>query len=437
MAHKAAKVFSLLTFVLALSAFGEPREIPVLERAPKIDGEVDPAEWRGALHFTEFKETAEKRQSDVVPPGLRTEAWLARTPAGLCVAFRCYHDQMGQMVTAVTSHDGPVWADDSVEVFLDAQGTRFSYYHFITNAAGALYDAYNKEPNRGDATWDSGAIAAGHLLADGYSVEIGIPWTSLNLGLNRTGTVGLNLCRNVRYTVRRQSLFGEYHRPGTWQEFRLDRTGPKAFPVAAEEIEWSPLSGTNELVPRFRNLTQAPLQLSGEFAVTQGKEKQAQKFEVNMEAEKTAEARLSYTVTEDAPAQFRLVLRNAKDEEVLTSCRILQPKNIAEVSVDTDVLERGEKPTVTVSLFASKASAQDYAVQFDVRTPEGVQVLRRAVPPGPRARIEEALDLSSAPPSAKRLEIETIVTNVRSGRAVFKGKTPLLIIGSPWTEESK
>ena len=432
-------VLTLLTMegVSCLSAFGQTREIPTLQREPKMDGEVDAAEWAGAAHFTGFRETAEKRQSDVVPPGLRTEAWLARTAAGLCVAFRCYHDQMGQMVTAVKTHDGPVWADDSVEVFLDAQDTHYSYCHFIANAAGALYDAYNKEPSRGDATWDSGAVAAGRLLTDGYSVEIIIPWTSLNLGLNRTGTIGLNLCHNVRYTVGRQSLFGEYHKPGTWQGFRLDQTGPKTFPVATEQIEWSPLSGTNEHVAHFRNLTQTPLQLPGQFVIAQGERRQEQKFDVNIEPEKTAEVRLAYTVTAESPAQFRLALQNAKGEEILTGYRLLQPRNIAEVSVDTDVLERGESPMVTVSLFASKASAKDYAVQFDVRTPEGASVLRRVVPPASRARLVEALDLSGAPSTAKRLEIETTVKNVQTGQAVFRGKTPILIIGSPWTVETK
>jgi hypothetical protein len=442
-------VLTLLTMegVSCLSAFGQTREIPTVQREPKMAGEVDAAGWAGAAHFTEFRETAEKRQSDIVPPGLRTEAWLARTAAGLCVAFRCYHDQMSQMVTAVKTHDGPVWADDSVEVFLDAQDTHYSYYHFIANAAGALYDAYNKEPSRGDATWDSGAVAAGRLLTDGYSVEIIIPWTSLNLGLNSTGAIGLNLCRNIRYTVGRQSLFGEYHKPGTWQGFRLDQTGPKWFPIAAEQIEWSPLSGTNELVARFRNLTRAPLRLPGEFFIMQGEQRQEQKFEVCIEAEKITETRLTYTVAEGSEVQFGLALKNAKGEEILTSYRIVQPKPIAQVSMDTDVLERGENPTVTVSLFASKASAQDYAVQFDVRTPEGTQVLRRAVPPGTRtrpeptgwygARIAEALDLSAAPRSARRLEIETTVMNVRTGQAAFRGKTPILITESPWTVETK
>jgi hypothetical protein len=426
-----------LAAMFHLSASAEPTEIPSFDRAPKMDGEWNPAEWRGALHFSEFRETSERRQSDVVPPGLRTEAWLARAPAGLCVAFRCYHDQMGQMVTAVKAHDGPVWADDSVEVFLDAQGTRYGYYHFIVNAAGVLYDAYNREPNRGDAAWDSGAVAAGSLLGDGYSVEMIIPWTSLNLGLNSAGLIGLNLCRNARYTVGRQSLFGEYHRPGTWQEFRLEQAGPRSFPVVAEQTEWSPLSGTNEVTARFRNLTGTPLRLTGEFVIMQGGQRQDQDFDVTMGPEQTAEVHLSFTVTAESPAEFRLALKSMEGDEVLTCFRFAEPRNLAEVSVDTDVLERGEKPIVIVSLFAAKASAQDYAVQFDVRTPEGNSVLRRVVPPAPHIRLVEALDLSAAPPNAKRLEIETTVRNVRTGQAVFHGKTPLLVTGSPWTEETK
>jgi len=64
MANKAVNMLSCLAFLLVgsalnLSASGQTREIPALDRAPKIDGEVDPAEWRSALHFTDFKETSE------------------------------------------------------------------------------------------------------------------------------------------------------------------------------------------------------------------------------------------------------------------------------------------------------------------------------------------------------------------------------------------
>jgi hypothetical protein len=140
-------------------------------------------------------------------------------------------------------------------------------------------------------------------------------------------------------------------------------------------------------------------------------------------------------VAEDEPAQFRLALQNAKEDEIFTGFRLLQPKPIAEISLDTDVVERGEKPVVTVTLAVSKASAQDYAVQFDVRTRQGAQVSRRACPPSPRTRLEEALDLSAAPSGTERLVIGTMVTNVRTGQVVFQGKTPLHIIGSPWAQE--
>ena len=459
MASNTANLLSVLVFllvgsVLRLCVSGETLEIPVLEREPKIDGELDPAEWARAARFAEFRETAEKRQSDVVPPGLRTEAWLARTAAGLCVAFRCYHDQMSQMVTAVKTHDGPVWADDSVEVFLDAQGTRYSYYHFIVNAAGVLYDAYNKEPNRGDAAWDSGAIAAGRLLADGYSVEMIIPWTSLDLGLNRTGTIGLNLCRNIRYTVGRQSLFGQYHSPTTWQEFHLDQTGPKGFPVSAEEIEWSPLAGKNEVIARFRNLTQAPVQLSSQLVVAQGNQRQENAVRLAIAAGDAADFRMPYRVTDQETAHFRLALQDAGGKEILTAYRILQPRPLATVSMDTDVLLRGENPVVTVSLAVSKASAEEYAFLFSIHTPDGKEVFRREVLPSPRSfsprpgekdrtRFEATLDLSGAPTEvshgaprdANRLEIETTVTNVRVGKEVFRGTTPIRLVSSPWTGE--
>jgi len=416
--------------VMASAEEAMTRSLPSVA-APKTDGALDAAEWQGALHFTEFRETAERRASNVVPPGLRTEAWLAKTPSGLCVAFRCHHDQMSQLVTAVKTPDGPVWADDSVEVFLDAHGTRFSYYHFIVNAAGAVYDAYNKEPRKGDGTWDSGAMAAGRLLSDGYSVEMLIPWTSLNLGLNRDGTVGLNLCRNVRYTVGRQSLFGEYHSPASWRTFRLEHPKP---PLAAESIEWSPLAGKNEVIARLRNVKPAPLPVSARLVVTQGSQRQEASQTTQIAPGGQAELRLPYTVSDADLAHFRLALLDSEGKEMLIADRILQPQPLAAVSLESDVLERDEKPSLTVSLAVSKASASDYAVRFSVRTPDGKEVFRRDLPPSAQTRLQTALDLSQAPPAADRLEIETTVTNVRTGKEAFRGRTPIRLVSSPWAD---
>ena len=409
-----------------------PPRIPMLPQPPVIDGEMGAKEWSGSLHYKDFHETSFNASNTTIPEGLRTEVHCARTPSALCVAFRCFHGRKDQMVTAVTSHDGPVWEDDSVEVFLDAQDTQFSYYHFVINARGALYDASNNAPRRGDMTWDSGANSAGKILPDGYSVEISLALSALNLGLNEQHKIGLNFCRNVRYVVGRQSLFGDYHSPTTWKTFALSQTGPAHYPISTESIDWSPFSGMNDLTARFRNLARSSLRLSGQLVVEQGQEETVQKFNLGCGAHQTTEVRLPYRVTADALARIRLVLRNGKGEELLSLYRIVQPKQVATISVDTDVLLRGENPNVEVAFAIAQSSAQTYSLKFTVRTPEGTKLFETIVPSAPRMQLVYPLDLSALPSDTERIEIETTIADVTSGKQVFQGNTPLRVIDSPW-----
>ena len=51
----------------------------------KVDGAIDPAEWQGARHVTDFKMVQPFTQVATRHP---TEAWVLATPEGLAVAFR-------------------------------------------------------------------------------------------------------------------------------------------------------------------------------------------------------------------------------------------------------------------------------------------------------------------------------------------------------------
>src|SRR6187549_2749040 len=53
--------------------------------AIEVDGRIDPAEWQGAQHVTDFRIT----QPLTGAPGSQpTEAWVLATPEGLAIAFK-------------------------------------------------------------------------------------------------------------------------------------------------------------------------------------------------------------------------------------------------------------------------------------------------------------------------------------------------------------
>lgn len=53
--------------------------------AIEVDGRIDPTEWVGAQHITDFRLIQPLSRAPAPQP---TEAWILATPEGLAVAFR-------------------------------------------------------------------------------------------------------------------------------------------------------------------------------------------------------------------------------------------------------------------------------------------------------------------------------------------------------------
>jgi hypothetical protein len=99
-----------------------------------------------------------------------------------------------------TGRDGELWDGDSVEVMLDRNATRpaapnSSDYHVLVNTSNAVTDERGNSTGW-DRSWTAGASATVLRTADGYTVEIAIPWTALG-GTPATGTtLGLDVANN-------------------------------------------------------------------------------------------------------------------------------------------------------------------------------------------------------------------------------------------------
>src|SRR3546814_1959066 len=59
--------------------------VPLHVFAVEIDGRIEPGEWQGAYHVTDFRKV---QPLSGAPASLQTEAWILATPEGLAVAFR-------------------------------------------------------------------------------------------------------------------------------------------------------------------------------------------------------------------------------------------------------------------------------------------------------------------------------------------------------------
>lgn len=152
---------------------------------PAIDGRLDDPIWEKAAHVKDFVLNRE-----AAPAIQKTEAWVAFTPAHLCVAFKCYDDQMDKIKADVKERNGPVYGDDCVELFIDTTHNHESFFQFVLNTINTQA-CYRKGDTRWDASWQSG-IAKG----DGFwTAEMSIPLAALEMDKSLPTTWGINFCR--------------------------------------------------------------------------------------------------------------------------------------------------------------------------------------------------------------------------------------------------
>ncbi len=241
--------------------------IPLLRSGPVIDGRLG-EEWQGALKIEDL----------VAPDGSanrhRTEAWIARDRRNLYVAFRCHEDQMDRIRAQVKDPGGPVWTDDSVEVFVDAEGEGRGYHHFILNTLGVKYQASGrsslrppaafksadpqeqiKDPAPEDATWRCAWQGAAAPCPEGWSAEIALPLDALKAhhGAEVGAVMGLDLNR-----TRRVKGGVEY---GCWSPTltgfcvpaRFGKLALTASPLRGHIIASGPVWGDNRVILRVDN----------------------------------------------------------------------------------------------------------------------------------------------------------------------------------------
>ena len=156
--------------------------------APTIDGRLDDAAWRNAVPVEAF--FAAKTFN---PARYRTEVRLLHDGTNLYVGFRAWQDTKG-LRAAVRFRDMKVWEDDSVELMIcdPAASQPAAGFHIIINALGVLYDQFD-----GKAEWDSRAVTAATVDAEGYTVEFSVPLKEIGVDFARSRFMRVNFARGA------------------------------------------------------------------------------------------------------------------------------------------------------------------------------------------------------------------------------------------------
>ncbi|MBT3381341.1 MAG: hypothetical protein HN742_19385 [Lentisphaerae bacterium] len=203
---------------------GEPQfVIPRTETPPEIDGWIDEDVYQSALTCGPF--LVAPGAKDRRPAHEQATAWLLLGPDNLYLAVRSELSNGRAPVAKRTKRDDSVWNDDCIELFLDPEGKRTSYYQFGVSASGALYDTYNRA--RG---WTSHAEAKTRIEAgDFWSMELRIPLTDIGIDKGNEDLEVWNWTLNVTSTHYPRGAGTRNRRLGSWAAVPVQFHDPNCF----------------------------------------------------------------------------------------------------------------------------------------------------------------------------------------------------------------
>ncbi|MGH7583028.1 MAG: DUF5916 domain-containing protein [Gemmatimonadales bacterium] len=182
---------------------------PRLTGAATIDGNLDEPQWQQAALLTGFSQFS---PVDGVAAADSTEVMVWYSPTALYIGVHAI-DRSGAVHATIAARD-QIFSDDNVQVFLSTfndgrQATFFAVNPLGIQADGALNENGSNSCNgmsncalqtrqhpdlSPDFVWES----KGRITADGFDVEIRIPFKSIRFQDARTQTWGINILRVVQ-----------------------------------------------------------------------------------------------------------------------------------------------------------------------------------------------------------------------------------------------
>lgn len=170
-----------LTVLLVISATAAAdgvdrpsHRVPLVDQQVRADGVLDEPLWADALVL---EARYEVRPGENIPAPVRTQALLAYGPSALYVAFVAYDPDPSQIRARISDRDS-LGSDDWVGITLGTFNDQRRMFDFICNPLGSQTDIV-ESPEGEDTGWDTIWDSGGRITAEGYIVEMVIPFSSL------------------------------------------------------------------------------------------------------------------------------------------------------------------------------------------------------------------------------------------------------------------
>ncbi len=188
---------ALLLAALSATAADAPAPSMMIHKAAgpiTIDGDLSDPGWQNALKSETWYET---NPGDNVEPKVKTVGYMTYDDHFFYAAIHSF-DNPSEIRAQLGDHDGISGnSDDFAGVILDTRNDGKSAMEFFVNAAGTQYDASSDDASGEDPSPDLFWDSAVKRTADGYIVELRVPFSSLRYQQKSPQVWGIILYRNM------------------------------------------------------------------------------------------------------------------------------------------------------------------------------------------------------------------------------------------------
>jgi len=167
-----------------------PFRLTQFENPPVIDGKLDDEVWKSAAQFEDFYQC---RATDSPAASSRTEVRAGYDSRFIYLAF--YANDDPTRIRASVARRDSIFDDETVGLLLETFNVKRRAYELFFNPLGVQADGFLIEGGNDDFNVEIVMESKGSVTADGYVVEVAIPFKSLRCEAGNDKLCGVHKAR--------------------------------------------------------------------------------------------------------------------------------------------------------------------------------------------------------------------------------------------------
>jgi len=262
MARKLVRSACLLSVAVLAAGACQAAEyrVPLMTKAPVLDGDIQPSEWALSAGFDGFAMDGKLERR-------RIRSYVGTTKSHLYFAFKSQLPDDGEILANVDVDTVKIVYDDSIEVWVDPtpgseHGKTFQMLANATGRQGYKLHVRGNVPEQPD--W-RGHWQVANGFHDGYwHCEVAVPIEEIAPGRTADqGSWGINLCRNWKQPWAFSSLGGGAYAP---EGIRFTFAEQQVLAIA-QETRADPFLGGVDMILSLRNPTKQSISVKADVSV--------------------------------------------------------------------------------------------------------------------------------------------------------------------------